>query len=162
MRILAERPLAERAAVRDVLAVCRVLVNPADWPAWERVLPAHRCGIGAKTVATLRGRVAVVGVTESLAEVARTRPRLATLLQQLADWRAARLPVGQLLETLRRDVSGQPSNTGRSRMVEPLFYSRGRYECGEPRGSSEPSSPPTRQVIHEQEHLRSATMKSLP
>ena len=118
VRILAERPLAERAAVRDVLAVCRVLVNPADWPAWERVLPAHRCGIGAKTVATLRGRVAVVGVTESLAEVARTRPRLAALLQQLADWRAARLPVSQLLETLARDVSGQPSSTGRSTTAE--------------------------------------------
>ena len=118
VRILAERPLAERAAVRDVLAVCRVLVNPADWPAWERVLPVHRCGIGAKTVATLRGRVAVVGVTESLAEVARTRPRLAALFQQLADWRAARLPVSQLLETLARDVSGQPSSTGRSTTAE--------------------------------------------
>ena len=80
VRILAERPLAERAAVRDCLAVCRVLVNPADWPAWERVLRAQRCGIGAKTVASLRGRVAVVGVPASLAEVARTRPRLAALL----------------------------------------------------------------------------------
>ena len=93
-------------------------MNPADWPAWERVLPVHRCGIGAKTVATLRGRVAVVGVTASLAEVARTRPRLAALLQQLADWRAARLPVSQLLETLARDVSGQPSSTGRSTTAE--------------------------------------------
>ena len=118
VRILAERPLAERAAVRDCLAVCRVLVNPADWPAWERVLPAHRCGIGAKTVATLRRRVAVVGVTAALAEVARARPRLATLLQQLADWRAARLPVSQLLETLARDLSGQPSRKDRSTTAE--------------------------------------------
>ena len=53
-----------------------------------------------------------------MAEVARTRPRLATLLQQLADWRAARLPVSQLLETLARDVSGQPSSTGRSTTAE--------------------------------------------
>ena len=44
VRVLAERPLAERAAVRDLLAVCRVLVNPLDWPAWERVLRVARCG----------------------------------------------------------------------------------------------------------------------
>jgi DNA helicase II / ATP-dependent DNA helicase PcrA len=114
VRILAERPLAERAAVRDCLAVCRVLVNPADWPAWERVLRAQRCGIGAKTVATLRGRVAVVGVPAALVEVARTRPRLAALLRQFADWRAARPSVSRLLETLARDVGGQGTNEGRA------------------------------------------------
>ena len=114
VRILAERPLAERAAVRDCLAVCRVLVNPADWPAWERLLRAQRCGVGVKTVATLRGRVAAVGVTAALVEVARTRPRLAALLRQLADWRAARPSVSRLLETLARDVSGQESNEGRA------------------------------------------------
>jgi DNA helicase-2/ATP-dependent DNA helicase PcrA len=100
VRVLAERPLAERAAVRDVLAVCRVLVNPADWPAWERVLRAQRCGVGPKSLAALRGRAAVVGVAASLTDVARTRPQLAAFLRQLADWRAAPLPVSRLLETL--------------------------------------------------------------
>ncbi len=114
VRVLAERPLAERAAVRDLLAVCRVLVNPADWPAWERVLRAQRCGIGPKTVTALRGRVAVDGVVASLAEVARTRPRLAALLRQLADWRAARLSVSRLLGTLAQDLAGQGTNEGRS------------------------------------------------
>ncbi len=114
VRILAERPLAERAAVRDCLAVCRVLVNPADWPAWERVLRAQRCGIGAKTLATLRGRVAAVGVPASLTEVARTRPRLAALLQQLTDWRAVPPAVSEFLETLTRCFSGQASNGGPS------------------------------------------------
>ena len=49
VRVLAERPLAERAAVRDLLAVCRVLVNPLDWPAWERVLRGARCGVGPRS-----------------------------------------------------------------------------------------------------------------
>ena len=104
VRVLADRALAERAAVRDLLAVCRVLVNPADWPAWDRVLRGLRCGIGAKTLATLRARAAGVGVVAALTEAARTRPRLAALLQQVAVWQAAPPPVTQLLETLAREV----------------------------------------------------------
>src|SRR5438552_2234416 len=72
VRVLTGRPLAERAAVRDCLAVCRVLVNPADWPAWDRILRGLRCGIGAKTLATLRARAAAVGVAAALTDVAGT------------------------------------------------------------------------------------------
>jgi DNA helicase-2/ATP-dependent DNA helicase PcrA len=104
VRVLTDRPLAERAAVRDGLAVCRVLVNPFDWPAWDRVLRGLRCGIGAKTVATLRARAAAMGVGPVLTEAARTRPRLAARLQRIAAWRAAPPPVSQLLETLAREV----------------------------------------------------------
>ena len=104
VRVLTDRALAERAAVRDLLAVCRVLVNPADWPAWDRVLRGLRCGIGAKTLATLRARAAGVGVVAALTDAARTRPRLAALLQQVAVWQAAPPPVTQLLETLAREV----------------------------------------------------------
>ncbi|PYM56854.1 MAG: hypothetical protein DMD79_21095, partial [Candidatus Rokuibacteriota bacterium] len=106
VRVLTDRPLAERAAVRDCLAVCRVLVNPADWPAWDRILRGLRCGIGAKTLATLHARAAAVGVAAALTEVARTRSRLAVRLQQFAAWRATPPPVSQLLETLAREVHG--------------------------------------------------------
>jgi DNA helicase-2/ATP-dependent DNA helicase PcrA len=106
VRILTERPLAERAAVRDSLAVCRVLLNPADWPAWDRILRGLRCGIGAKTLVLLRTRAADAGVAAALTEAARTRPRLAALLQQLAGWRAAPPPVSHLLDTLAREVPG--------------------------------------------------------
>ena len=106
VRVLADRPLAERAAVRDCLAVCRVLVNPADWPAWDRLLRGLRCGIGVKTLATLRARAAGVGVAAALTEAARTRPRLAALLQQLAVWQAVPPPVSQLLEALAPEVHG--------------------------------------------------------
>jgi DNA helicase-2/ATP-dependent DNA helicase PcrA len=107
VRVLAERPLAERAAVRDLLAVCRVLVNPLDWPAWERVLRVHRCGVGAGTLATLRARVRAIGVGAALGEAARTRRRLAMLLDRLEDWRTAPPPVTTLLETVAREVQGR-------------------------------------------------------
>ncbi len=104
VRVLAERPLAERAAVRDLLAVCRVLVNPLDWPAWERVLRGHRCGVGARTLATLRARVRVAGVGAALREAARHRRRLAGLLDRLQAWRSAPPRVTTLLETVAAEI----------------------------------------------------------
>jgi DNA helicase-2/ATP-dependent DNA helicase PcrA len=106
VRVLMDRPLTECAAVRDLLAVCRVLVNPADWPAWDRILRGLRCGIGVKTLATLRARAAGVGIAAALTEAARTRPRLAAVLQRLAIWQAVPPPVSQLLQTLAREIDG--------------------------------------------------------
>jgi DNA helicase II / ATP-dependent DNA helicase PcrA len=91
VRVLAERPLAERAAVRDLLAVCRVLVNPLDWPAWERVLRGARCGVGPRTLGTLRARVRAVGVAIALGEAARGRRSLAGLLARFECWRTTRI-----------------------------------------------------------------------
>jgi DNA helicase II / ATP-dependent DNA helicase PcrA len=104
IRVLAERPLAERAAVRDLLAVCRVLVNPLDWPAWERVLRVCRCGVGARTLATLRAQVRAVGVAAALQEVSRRRRGLAVLLDRLQGRRAASPRVTTLLETVAREI----------------------------------------------------------
>jgi DNA helicase-2/ATP-dependent DNA helicase PcrA len=106
VRVLAERPLAERAAVRDLLAVCRVLVNPLDWPAWERVLRVHRCGVGARTLATLRARVRAVGVGAALQEAARRRRGLAVWLERLQSWRTTPPRVTTLLEILAREIHG--------------------------------------------------------
>jgi DNA helicase-2/ATP-dependent DNA helicase PcrA len=106
VRVLAERPLAERAAVRDVLAVCRVLVNPLDWPAWERVLRTCRCGVGARTLATLRSRVRAVGVAAALQEVARRRRGLAVWLDRLQGWRSTSPRVTTLLEIVASEIHG--------------------------------------------------------
>jgi hypothetical protein len=54
--------LGERAAVRDLLAVCRVLVNPADWLAWERLRHLRPRSMGAKALAALRARIDALGV----------------------------------------------------------------------------------------------------
>jgi DNA helicase-2/ATP-dependent DNA helicase PcrA len=119
VRVLTDRPLAERAAVRDLLAVCRVLVNPADWPAWERVLRVHRCGVGARTLATLRARVRAVGAATALAEAARTRRRLARLLDRLQTWRAASPPVATLLGIVAREIQEPlPNRPAGSRATE--------------------------------------------
>jgi DNA helicase-2/ATP-dependent DNA helicase PcrA len=120
VRVLTDRPLAERAAVRDCLAVCRVLVNPADWPAWDRLLRGLRCRIGAKTLATLYARAATIGTEVALTEAARTRPRLAALLRRLSDWRATPPPVAQILETLARDLHGHGSDEDRDRRAVDL------------------------------------------
>jgi DNA helicase-2/ATP-dependent DNA helicase PcrA len=127
VRVLAERPLAERAAVRDLLAVCRTLVNPLDWLAWERVLRVHRCGVGARTLAALRGRVRVVGVADALREAARSRRRLAGLLDRLQGWRAAPPRVTTLLETVAGEIHGHsaektagPHDDERNRRAEDV------------------------------------------
>jgi DNA helicase-2/ATP-dependent DNA helicase PcrA len=106
VRVLAKRPLAERAAVRDLLAVCRVLVNPLDWPAWERVLRIHRCGVGPRTLATLRARVRAVGVAAALQEVARRRSRLAILLDRFQCWRTVPPRVTTLLDIVASEIHG--------------------------------------------------------
>ena len=93
VQVMSDRPLGERAAVRDVLAVCRVLVNPADWLAWERLMHLRPCGMGAKALAALRARIDALGVVAALREAARSRPRLGAILHQLDTWRAADAPI---------------------------------------------------------------------
>jgi DNA helicase-2/ATP-dependent DNA helicase PcrA len=108
VRVLAERPLVERAAVRDLLALWRVLVNPLDWPAWERVLRVGRSGVGARTLATLRTRVRAVGVAAALREAAHRRRGLAVWLDRLQAWRATLPPVTTRLEIVAAEIPGHP------------------------------------------------------
>jgi DNA helicase-2/ATP-dependent DNA helicase PcrA len=100
VQLITDRPLSERAAVRDVLSVCRVLLNPADWLAWERVVHLHPCGMGAKALAALRARIAAVGVVTALTEAARSRPRLGAILHQLDAWRAAPAPIHERVQAI--------------------------------------------------------------
>jgi DNA helicase-2/ATP-dependent DNA helicase PcrA len=115
VRVLAERPLAERAAVRDLLAVCRVLVNPLDWPAWERVLRVARCGVGPRTLGTLRARVRAVGVATALGEAARGRRSLAGLLARFECWRTTLTGVTTLLGTIAAEIHGRRPGAAGSR-----------------------------------------------
>jgi ATP-dependent DNA helicase UvrD/PcrA len=84
VRVTAETPLVERKAVRDLLAYLRVLVNPSDWGAFERVMGVPPRGIGAKTLAQLQEGVIRQGVEATLAAAARHHRGLAALLALLA------------------------------------------------------------------------------
>src|SRR5258708_18556900 len=88
VRVTAETPLVERKEIRDLLAYVRVLVNPNDWSAFERVMGVPPRGIGAKTVAQLQEGVIRQGVEATLAAAARQHKRLAALLALLATLRA--------------------------------------------------------------------------
>jgi DNA helicase-2/ATP-dependent DNA helicase PcrA len=139
VRVLAERPLAERAAVRDLLAVCRVLVNPLDWPAWERVVRVARCGVGARTLGSLRARVRAVGVATALTEAARGRRPLAGLLERFERWRTAPPRVTTLLDTIATVLLGQHKGAAagsreddrdhRAEDVATLLALAGRWEA---------------------------------
>jgi len=87
VRVTAETPLVERKEIRDLLAYLRVLVNPNDWSAFERVMGVPPRGIGAKTLAQLQDSVIRQGVDATLAAAARQHKGLAALLGLLATLR---------------------------------------------------------------------------
>ena len=144
VQVFSDRPLGERAAVRDVLAVCRVLVNPADWLAWERLMHLRPCGMGAKALAALRARIDAVGVVTAIREAARSRPRLGAILHQLDAWRAADAPIHERVlaivagwtrpgpfarRPMRRRPSGVPQTARRSRPSPPSGTARAVATC---------------------------------
>src|SRR2546428_10365453 len=83
VRVTAETPLVERKEIRDLLAYLRVLVNPNDWGALERVMGVPPRGIGAKTLAQLQEGVIRQGIEATLAATARHHKGLAMLLALL-------------------------------------------------------------------------------
>ena len=106
VRVTSETPLVERKAIRDLLAYLRVLVNPNDWSAFERVMGVPPRGIGAKTLAQLHQGVIRQGVEATLAVGARHHKGLAALLALLA---------------MLREGMGGPAATLRT-LIEALDY----------------------------------------
>jgi superfamily I DNA/RNA helicase len=70
------------------------------------VLRICRCGVGARTLATLRSRVRAVGVAAALQEVARRRRGLAVWLDRLQGWRSTSPRVTTLLEIVASEIHG--------------------------------------------------------
>jgi DNA helicase-2/ATP-dependent DNA helicase PcrA len=119
VRVTAEMPLLERKEIRDLVGYLRVLDNPHDWSAFERVMTVPPRGIGAKTIAQLQDGVIRQGVEATLAAAARQHKSLAALLA--------------LLATLRAGLRG-PAATLRA-LIEALSYRAylgRRAEAGEP------------------------------
>jgi len=52
--IVGSQRFFERAEIKDALALLRLLVNPDDWPSFERIINKPRRGIGAATLEKLR------------------------------------------------------------------------------------------------------------
>jgi DNA helicase-2/ATP-dependent DNA helicase PcrA len=119
VRVMAETPLVERKAVRDLLAYLRVLINPNDWGAFERVMGVPPRGLGPKTLAQLQEGVTRHGVEATLKAAARRHKGLATLLA--------------LLATLRARMGG-PAATLRA-LIEALDYGTYLTRSGEPEES---------------------------
>ena len=88
----------ERAEIRDALAYLRVIAQPADDLAFERIVNTPKRGLGDKALATLhrvaRGRglplaAAAIEVCDSDELPARARHSLSSLMRDFAHWREA-------------------------------------------------------------------------
>ncbi len=121
VRVMAETPLAERKAVRDLLVYLRVLINPNDWSAFERVIGVPPRGLGLKTLAQLQEGMIRHGVEATLTAAARRHKGLAALLALLATLRARMGGPAAMLRALIEALdyrtyltrSGEPEETER-------------------------------------------------
>jgi DNA helicase-2/ATP-dependent DNA helicase PcrA len=106
----------ERAEIRDALAYLRVIAQPADDLAFERIFNTPKRGLGDKALETLhrtaRGRgiplaAAALEVSDSDELAARARGSLAMLMRGFARWRemAASVVPAELVRTIL-DESG--------------------------------------------------------
>ncbi|WP_133365080.1 ATP-dependent helicase [Qipengyuania sediminis] len=88
----------ERAEIRDALAYLRVIEQPADDLAFERIHNQPKRGLGAKTLEAMRRHARRTGMPLAAASLdladsdelpARAKGTLVALLQQIARWRQA-------------------------------------------------------------------------
>ncbi len=106
----------ERLEVRDALAYFRVVIQPADDLAFERIINTPKRGIGDSTLQTLRqaARALAIPLAEAALRLTETddlKPRMRvvirTLMQDIARWRdgMARMPHTELARIIL-DESG--------------------------------------------------------
>lgn len=87
---------AEAAHIKDVLAYLRLVANPADMPAWQRVLK-HIKGIGGRTAQAIFQAI-VSGDAKTLAKHQKRFAELGEMLKLLDSLRARTLPPPQMLD----------------------------------------------------------------
>lgn len=101
----------ERAEIRDALAYLRVIAQPADDLAFERIYNQPKRGLGAKTLEAMRRHARRIQAPLTAASLAladsdelpsRARNTLVGLLSQFVHWReqAARVTPSELLRTV--------------------------------------------------------------
>jgi DNA helicase-2/ATP-dependent DNA helicase PcrA len=87
----------ERAEIRDAIAYCRILNQPADDLAFERIVNLPRRGVGTQALQTMheRARTAQIPLTSAAAALVaesglrgKVRAEIGNLLDQFDQWRA--------------------------------------------------------------------------
>lgn len=124
----------ERAEIRDALAYLRVIAQPADDLAFERIYNSPKRGLGEKTLEKLHRHARARGLPLSAAAVeivdsdelpARARGTLAALMRDFARWRdAAKSTAPAELARILLDESGYTAALQAERTAE----SAGRLE----------------------------------
>lgn len=146
-RVIGGPRFYERQEIRDVLAYLRVVMQPADDLALERIINLPKRGIGDSTVNTLYayGRMHGICLYDSIMDLTQTdelRPKVKTTLMKLLDdfdrWRSL-LGVqshpevaAQLLDEsgymLMWQTSKAPEAPGRVENLKELISGMGEYE----------------------------------
>ncbi len=137
----------ERAEIRDALAYLRLVHQPADDLAFERIVNTPRRGIGDTTVQTLLMLARQRGISASVAArelvlsdelTARARTQLSTFLRDLDRWRgqASTLHHARLTETILEEsgytdalrLDKGPTSQTRLENLKELVQSMGAFE----------------------------------
>jgi DNA helicase-2/ATP-dependent DNA helicase PcrA len=89
VKLSAEIPIAQRREIRDLVSYLRVLVQPSDWAAFERIVAVPPRGIGPKTVTQLQDLVVRHGMDAALRQMAGQHKGVAGLVRLLEELRQA-------------------------------------------------------------------------
>lgn len=118
----------ERAEIRDMLAYFRLIIQPSDDLAFERIVNKPARGIGEKTVDKFRDRAKTAGIPlyQAMAELVnegafggKVKNTLENFIKMITEWRKS-LPavtVGELAETVA-DESGYIAMLEQDKSVE--------------------------------------------
>jgi DNA helicase-2/ATP-dependent DNA helicase PcrA len=146
-RVIGGPRFYERREIRDALAYLRLVVNPADDLAFERIVNVPKRGIGDQTVKTLfdaarHQRGSLTGAVRALVETEELKPKqrvaLRDLVAQFDLWaeRARTVPHAELAEQIL-DESGYtamwqndkaPDSPGRLENLKELVRSMEEFE----------------------------------
>jgi len=151
------KKFSDTAHVKDLLSYLKLLANPQDELAWNRVLMLFE-GVGPKTaqkiIAQLRDRASLVemkAVFDTLGDKTKYKASLAKLIKGLIEAKGLVADLGQaygvLLETYRPLLEGRFDNwTQRFKDLEMLAQIASRYDSIETLLTDFALEPPDREV----------------